>query len=58
MLGLIKVLKARYSINMTYARCDNAGENEYFKRACKQEKMGFQYKYIAPGAPQQGGQVE
>ena len=41
MLSLIKDLIAKYDINVKYARCDNAGKNENFKRACKQEGMGI-----------------
>ena len=58
MLDLIKDLKVKYNTSMKYARCDNAGENEKFKRACIQEGMGLQFSYTAPGTLQQNDHVE
>ena len=40
MLTSIKDLKTRYGIHVKYARCENAGENENFERACKQKRIG------------------
>ena len=34
-LNLIKDLKAKNDMNVKRAKCDNATENEDFKRACK-----------------------
>ena len=41
MLPLGKDLKATYGIDVMYARCDNAGENDDFEWACKQQWMGI-----------------
>ena len=32
---------------MKYVRCDNAGENEDFEWACKQEEMSVQFECTA-----------
>ena len=38
--------------------CDNAGENQAFERTCKQEGLGLDFEYTAPGTPQQNGHVQ
>ena len=57
-MGLIKDLKTKHDIQVQHLRCNNAGEKVDFMRVCKQEGMGMEFKYIAPGAPQQYGHVE
>ena len=52
MMGLIKNLKTKYNIQVQYMCCNNAKENVDFERVCKQERMGLEFEYIAPGAPQ------
>ncbi len=59
-LALIKKLK---SSNVTvkivkYIHCDNAGDNNAFEMACKQEGLGIMFEYTAPSVPQQNGQAE
>ena len=58
MISLVKDLKATYGINVKHARYNNTGENEDFKRACKQEGMGIQFEYTMPHTLQQNGQVK
>ena len=48
-------LKATFSMNVKYARCDNAWENDDFERACRQEGMGIQFEYTMPGTQQENG---
>ena len=43
---------------MKYARCENMGENEDFKRACRQEGVDVQFECTMLGTPQQNGRVE
>ena len=50
MLGLIKNLKYKYNLQVQYLHCDNAGENVVFKRPCKQEGLGVDFDYTAPGS--------
>ena len=38
--------------------CDNAWENQAFEKICNQEGLGIDFKYTAPGMPQQNGHVE
>ena len=58
MLGLIKSLKAKYSIQVWYAHCNISGENEDFQQTCKQEEMGIKFEYPAPDIPQQNNCIE
>ena len=53
MLGFIKEFKSKYGIQVKYAQCVNAGENEDFERACKQEGISIKVKYPTLGTPQQ-----
>ena len=55
MLGLIENLKNKYDVQVQYLYCDNAGESMAFKKACKQEGLGVDFEYTAPGMPQQNG---
>ena len=45
-------------MQVQYLCYDNAGENVIFKRACKQEELGVNLEYKAPGMPQQNGFIE
>ena len=38
--------------------CDNAGKNQAFEKTCKQNGLGIDFEYTAPGTPQQNGWVE
>ena len=55
MLGLINNLKIKSNLQVQYLHCDNAGENQAFKKTCKQEGLGINFQYTAPGMPQQNG---
>ena len=46
-----KNIMAIYNINLKHVRWDNAGENDDFERACKQEGMGIQIKYTMLNTP-------
>ena len=58
MIGLIKHLKNKCNLQVQYFHCNNTGENVSFKKACKQEWLGVDFKYIAPGVPQKNGHVK
>ena len=58
MLAQIKHLKTKYGVQVLYLHCNNAGKNVDFERVCKQEGIGMEFEYIAPGTPQQNGCVE
>ena len=58
MLGLIKLLKNKYNLEVQYLFCDNAGENIALEKAWKQEGLGFHFKYTAPSMPQQNGCIK
>ena len=45
-------------MQIQYMHCDNADNNVAFKKACKQEGLGVDLRYTAPGMPQQMGHVE
>ena len=49
MWGLIKNLKIKYSIQVMYTHCDNAGENLDFYFASKHEGIVIEFEYTAPG---------
>ena len=55
MLGLIKNLKNKYNIQVQYLCCNNTSENVALEKACKQEGLGVDIEYTAPGMPQQNG---
>ena len=58
MLGLVNNLKIKFNLQVQHLCCDNAGENQAFERASKQERLGIDFKYTAPGTPQQNGRVK
>ena len=58
MVGLIKNLKNKHNLQVQYFCCDNAEENIAFERACKQEGLGNDFEYAAPGMQQQNGCIE
>ena len=43
---------------MVFRYCDNDGENVDFERVYKWERIRMEFKYTAPGIPQQAGLVE
>ena len=45
-------------MQVQYLHYDNAGENVAFKKACKQEGLGIDFEFTAPGMSQQNGHVE
>ena len=58
MLGLIKDFNTKYNIQVQQLRCNNAEENQAFKKACNQDGLGIKFEYTAPGTPQQNGRIE
>ena len=58
MLGLVNNLKIKFNLQVQYLCCENAGENQAFKKTCKEEGLGIDLKYTAPGMPQQNGCIE
>ena len=57
-VGLIKNLKNEYNLQVQYLCCNNTGENIAFKKACKQEGLGVEFKFTARGMSQQNGCIE
>jgi len=55
---LINDLKAKIQKTVKYIRCDNAGENKSLEKDAKCDGLGIQFKWTAPGTPQQNGRVE
>ena len=53
MLGLVNNLKIKVHLQLQCIHCDNAGKNQAFKKTCKQEGLGIDLEYTAPGMPQQ-----
>ena len=58
MLGLVNNLKIKLNLQVQCLRCNNAGKNQPFERTCKQEGLGIDFKYTAPGTPQQNGCIK
>ena len=58
MKGFIKSFKNKYHLQVQYLCCNNAGETVAFKKACKQEGLGVDFKYTALGMSQQNRWVE
>ena len=54
-VGLIKDLKTKYNLWVQQLQCNNAGENQAFKKAYNQEGLGINFEYTAPGTSQQNG---
>ena len=44
-------MKIKFNLHVQYLHCNNAGENQAFKKNCKQEVLGIDFKYTAPGMP-------
>ena len=57
-LTLINNLKIKHNLLVQCICCNNAGENQAFKQTCDKEGLGINFKYIAPGTPQQNGCVK
>ncbi len=57
-IELIKELDSKYDCKVKCILCDNAGENVFLEKACKQKGLGELFEYSAPGTPQQNGRVE
>ena len=53
--GQIINLLAKYNIQICYLCCNNAGENDDFRKACNEEGMGMDFKYTHSDTPQQIG---
>ena len=49
MWGLVKNLKNKFNLQAQFLHCDNIGENQAFKRTCKEEGLGIDFEYTAPG---------
>ena len=58
MLGLVNNLKNKFNLQVQRLHCENAGKNRGFKRTCKQEELGIDFEYTAPGTPQQNGCIK
>ena len=56
--NLIKDEKVKHQIMVKSIRCDNAGENLILEKDCRNEGLGIQFEFTAPGTPQQNGKVE
>ena len=52
MVGLIKNLKNKHNFQVQFLHCNNTQENQAFKQTCKQEGLGVNLKYTAPGISQ------
>ena len=58
MLGLVNNLIPKFNLQVQYLCCNNAGENQAFKKTYKQEGPGINFKYTDPGMPQQNGHIK
>ena len=47
-----------FRIMVKNIRCDNAGENLTLEKDCRNDGLGIQFEFPAPGTPQQNGKVE
>ena len=52
MIPFLKEFKAKYSKQVRFIRCDNAGENKSLEIDCKRQRMEITFEYTAPGTPQ------
>ena len=57
LVPFIRSLKAD-GIDVKIIRCDNAGENVDFQRACEREGFDLAFEYTATATPQQNGRCE
>ena len=55
---LIENLKNKYNLLVHYLHHNSEGKNVAFEIACKQEVLGVDFEYTAPGMPQQIGHVK
>ena len=46
---LINNLKTKFNFQVQHLHCNNAGENQAFEKTCKQNGLGINFKYTAPG---------
>ena len=51
-------LESKYSINVKYIHCDNAGENKDLQQQLKKDGSKIEFKSTAPAMPHQNGVVE
>ena len=51
-------LKTKLNLQLQRLHCNNAKENQAFKRICNQEGLGIDFKYTALGTPQQNGCIK
>ena len=58
MVGLIKNLKIKYIVQVKCLHCNNAGEDQAFKRTYKQEGLGVDFEYTVPDMQKQNGRIE
>ena len=58
LFGWFDELESKYSINVKYICCDNAGENKPPQQQLKREGLKIQFKFMSPDTPQQNGVVE
>ena len=58
MLALVINLKIKFNLQVQYLCCNNAGENQDFKKTCKQEGLGIDFEYTAPDTPHQNGYIK
>ena len=45
-------------MQVQYLHCNNTWGNVAFKKPCKQEGLGVEFEYTAPGMPQQSSCIE
>ena len=50
--------QSKYSINVKYIHCDNAGENKALQQQLKKDGSKIQFEFTAPDMPQQNGVME
>ena len=53
LIVLIKTWRNEYNLQVQYLCCYSESENVTFKKACKQEGLGVDFKYTVSGMPQQ-----
>ena len=58
MIELIKELDSKHNHKVKYIHCNDARENIFLEKACKQEGLGVTFEYTTPKTPQQNGRVE
>ena len=58
MVTLLKNLKATYRVDVRYAHCNNADENESSRQLYNKKEMDENFEYIVPSILQHNGRVE